>query len=89
MIRRLYNWALQFAGHPQAVYIMAFIAFIEASVFMIPPYPLQIAISMQNTRRSLWLAAINTASSVMGGFVGYLIGFLFWEASKGFFFNPI
>ena len=56
MIRRLYNWALQFAGHPQAIYIMAFIAFIEASFFMIPPYPLQIAISIQNNFLTFYFA---------------------------------
>jgi len=87
MIRRLYNWALQFAGHPYAMYILAFAAFIEASVFIIPPYPLQIAISIQNTRRSLWIAAVATASSVMGGFVGYAIGFWFWNATQGFFYK--
>jgi len=85
----MYNWALRFAAHPQAIYIMAFIAFIEASFFMIPPYPLQIAISIQNTKRSLWIAAINTAASVAGGFLGYAIGFLFWEATQDFFFKYI
>lgn len=89
MIRKLYDWALKYAGHPKAIYIMGFIAFIEASVFMIPPYPLQIAISIRDTSKSLWLAAINTACSVAGGFVGYLIGFLFWEATQGFFFKYI
>lgn len=89
MIRKLYDWALRYAGHPKAVYIMAFIAFIEASFFMIPPYPLQIAISIRNTKRSLWLAGINTVSSVAGGFLGYAIGFLFWEATQGFFYKYI
>src|SRR5687768_3318595 len=89
MIRKLYNWALKYAGHKYAIYIMAFIAFIEASFFMIPPYPLQIAISIKNTKRSLWIAGINTAASVAGGFLGYAIGFLFWEATQGFFFKYV
>ncbi len=56
---------------------------------MIPPYPLQIAISIQNTKRSLWIAFLNTIASVAGGLLGYAIGYFFWDWSQSFFFRYI
>lgn len=88
-MRKIYNWVLQFASHPQAIKFMMFFTFIEASFFMIPPYPLQIAISMQNTKRSLWIAFLNTIASVAGGLLGYAIGYFFWQWSQEFFFRYI
>ncbi len=88
-MRKIYNWVLQFASHPQAIKFMMFFTFIEASFFMIPPYPLQIAISIQNTKRSLWIAFLNTIASVAGGLLGYAIGYFFWEWSQEFFFRYI
>lgn len=86
-MRRLYNWVLHFASHRHALKFMMFFTFIEASFFMIPPYPLQIAISLQNTKRSLWIAFLNTIASVAGGLLGYAIGHFFWEWSQEFFFK--
>lgn len=88
-MRKIYNWVLQFAAHPHAIKFMMFFTFIEASFFMIPPYPLQIAISIQNTKRSLWIAFLNTIASVAGGLLGYAIGYFFWEWSHEFFFRYI
>lgn len=36
MIRALYNWTMSLAEHPKAVYALAAIAFIEASIFQFP-----------------------------------------------------
>jgi membrane protein YqaA with SNARE-associated domain len=88
-MRKLYNWILNFASHPQAIKFMMFFTFIEASFFVIPPYPLQIAISIQNTKRALWIAFLNTIASVAGGLLGYAIGYFFWEWSQDFFFKFI
>lgn len=88
-MRKMYNWVLNFASHPEAIKFMMFFTFIEASFFMIPPYPLQIAISIQNHRRSLWIAFLNTVASVAGGLLGYAIGYFFWEWSQEFFFKYI
>ena len=89
VLRKIYRWVLEFASHPQAIKFMMFFTFIEASFFMIPPYPLQIAISIQNTKRSLWIALLNTIASVSGGLLGYAIGYYFWEVSQPFFFKYI
>lgn len=88
-MRKIYNWILHFASHRHAIKFMMFFTFIEASFFMIPPYPLQIAISLKNTKRSLWIGFLNTVSSVAGGLLGYAIGFFFWEWSHDFFFRYI
>jgi membrane protein YqaA with SNARE-associated domain len=37
MIRRLYDWTLSLARSPHALWALAAVAFIESSVFPIPP----------------------------------------------------
>ena len=36
MLRRLYDWTLSLAARKSAEYWLAFIAFIESSVFLVP-----------------------------------------------------
>ena len=36
MIRRIYDWTMARASHPHAMWYLAAVAFIEASVFPIP-----------------------------------------------------
>ena len=43
MLRNLYDWTLALAAHPRALWALAFIAFIEAIFFPIPPDVLMIA----------------------------------------------
>jgi hypothetical protein len=38
-----YDWTLSLAAHPRALWALAFVAFIESSVFPIPPDVLMIA----------------------------------------------
>ena len=37
MIQRLYDWTLNLAEHRHALWVLAFVSFIESSVFPIPP----------------------------------------------------
>ena len=37
MLRRLYDWTLDLAARPYAMWAIALIAFVESSVFPIPP----------------------------------------------------
>lgn len=66
------------ARHPKADGWLAFISFIESSVFPIPPDLMVIPMVQANHRR-WWKIALNaTIFSVLGGIFGYILGlFLF------------
>ncbi len=50
------------------------LAFIESSVFPVPPDILLIALSLANTSLALYYATIATIGSVLGGVAGYYLG---------------
>lgn len=79
MLRRLYDWTLSLAAHPRAIWALAFIAFIEASVFPIPPDVLLIAMVIATPGRAFWFATVATLASVAGGLAGYAIGSLAFD----------
>lgn len=80
MIRRLYDWTLSLAGHRHAIWALAFVAFIESSVFPIPPDVLMIAMIVARPSRAFVIAAVATLASVAGGVLGYWIGYAAFDA---------
>lgn len=74
MIRRLYDWTLSLANSPYALWALAFVAFIESSVFPIPPDLLMIPMIIAAPRRAFLIAGVATVASVLGGILGYAIG---------------
>ncbi len=79
MLRSLYDWTMSLAAHPRALWALAIIAFIESSVFPIPPDVLMIPMIIAMPRRAFTIAGVATAASVLGGLLGYAIGALAWE----------
>jgi len=75
MIRKLYDWTLSLARHPHALWALAFVAFIESSVFPIPPDVLMIAMIVARPSRAFVIAGVATVASVAGGLAGYAIGY--------------
>ena len=86
MVRRLYHWVLSWAHTPYGTPALFVLAFMESSFFPIPPDVLQIALSAEKPKRAFWYAGVTLVGSVLGALFGYLIGHLFWEATKSFFF---
>ena len=76
-MRRLYDWVLSWAESPYGSWALFFLAFAESSFFPIPPDVLLIALAVGVHKKAFRFAAICTAGSVMGGMVGYLIGWQF------------
>ncbi len=74
MIRALYDWTIRLAEHPRALWALAFVAFIESSVFPIPPDILMIPMIIAAPRRAFVIAGVATVFSVLGGLFGYWIG---------------
>lgn len=79
MIRRLYDWTLRMAHHPRALWVLAFVAFVESSVFPIPPDILMIPMILARPRRAFLIAGVCTVASVAGGALGYAIGHFFYD----------
>ena len=80
MIRRLYDWTIQMADHPRAIWVLAAVAFIESSVFPIPPDVLMIPLILATPHRAFLIAGIAMVSSVAGGMAGYAIGAFAFES---------
>lgn len=83
MLRRLYDWTMAQAVTPHAMWTLAAVAFIESSVFPIPPDVLIIPMVLAARSRAWRIAAVCTVASVIGGFFGYAIGlFLFEQVAR-------
>lgn len=67
------------ADHPKALWVLALIAFVEASVFPIPPDVLVIPMILARPNRAWLIATVALIASVLGGLLGYAIGALFYE----------
>ena len=77
MLRRLYSWVLQWAETAYGTWALFILAFCESSFFPIPPDILLIALAVAIPKRSLYYALVCSAGSVLGGCLGYLIGWQF------------
>lgn len=80
-LRRIYDWTIRSANTPKAVWTVILISFAESSFFPLPPDLMLIPMILANRAKAWWLALICTISSVMGGLVGYAIGFYLFETA--------
>ena len=80
MLRRLYDWTISLAEHPRALWALAIVAFVESSVFPIPPDLLMIPMIIATPRRAFLIAGVAMAASVLGGMLGYYIGWGLFES---------
>ena len=74
MLRALYDWTMAQATHPRALWILAFVAFVESSVFPIPPDVLIIPMILARPKQAWLIALVALVASVAGGIFGYVIG---------------
>lgn len=79
MLKRLYDWILSLAERPDAIWWLAFISFIESSVFPITPLVMLIPMVLARPDRAWVIAGVCTAASVAGGVLGWFIGYGFYE----------
>lgn len=80
MLRRLYDWTMAKAADPRAEWWLAGFAFVEASFFPIPPHPLLGLMCLAEPRKAIRFAVIATLASVLGGLLGYAIGYGLYES---------
>ncbi|MET0220696.1 MAG: YqaA family protein [Tardiphaga sp.] len=80
MIRRIYNWCIDAAHKPYALWILGIVSFAESSFFPVPPDVMLIPMSLARPQKAWLYAAVCTVTSVAGGVVGYLIGALLYDS---------
>ena len=80
MLRSLYDWTLNLAAHRHAGIALFIIAFIESSIFPIPPDVLLIPMIVAAPTRAWRFALICLVGSVLGGIAGYGIGYFLFES---------
>ena len=79
MLHRLYERILRLAASRYAPLWLAAIAFAESSFFPIPPDALLIPMALARPDRAIRYALICTVGSVVGGMLGYLIGYALFD----------
>ena len=79
MLRRLYDRVLALSASPRAPIWLAIVSFAESSFFPIPPDALLIPMIIARPRQAFRLAAICTVASVLGGLLGYYIGYALYD----------
>ncbi len=79
MLQSLYQRVLALAARPHAPWWLAAVAFAESSFFPIPPDVLLVPMALARPERAWRLALICTVASVLGGALGYLIGYALFD----------
>jgi len=80
LLRRLYDWTIRMAGHPQALKVLAAVSFSESSFLPIIPEILLIPMVLERRDRAWRIATVCTIASVLGGALGYVIGYYLFAA---------
>jgi membrane protein YqaA with SNARE-associated domain len=75
MLRRLYDWTMTLAASRHAGLALFAIAFAESSFFPIPPDTMLAPMVLARPANAWRYAAICTAGSIIGGMLGYAIGY--------------
>jgi membrane protein YqaA with SNARE-associated domain len=75
MLKRLYAWALRLASSRHAGVALFLVAFGESFILPVPPDALLAPMVLARPERAWRNTAICVAGSVLGGMVGYYIGF--------------
>ena len=79
-LKKTYNWTLEKAQHKNAKWYLSLISFAESSFFPIPPDILLIPMALASKANALFYAFICTLFSVLGGILGYAIGYFFYNS---------
>ena len=80
ILRKLYDWTIEKSKSPKAVWFLSLVSFTESSIFPIPPDIILIPMIIAKRINAFFYALVCTISSVIGGVIGYCIGFFFFNS---------
>ncbi len=75
MLRSLYDWTMRLSATPRAAYALGAVSFAESSFFPIPPDVMLAPMILARPQKAYFYAAVCTVASVLGGILGYAIGY--------------
>ncbi|MCA1766511.1 MAG: hypothetical protein LC633_09775, partial [Desulfobulbaceae bacterium] len=78
-LHRLYEWIREWLQTPYGVWVLFLVAVAESSFFPIPPDVFLMALCISSPQKSFRYAGICAVGSVLGGMVGYGLGFWFMD----------
>ena len=81
MFQTLYKKCLNLAAHKSSNFYLGLVSFIESSFFPIPPDVMIIPMVIAKKNEFIKIFLIASIFSVLGGILGYLIGYLFFDLS--------
>jgi len=79
MLQRAYDWCIDAAYKPYAMWLMGLVSFLESSFFPIPPDTMLIPMSLARPEKAWSYATLCTVTSVAGGVLGWVIGAYLYE----------
>ena len=75
MLRKLYDRVFELARSRHATRALAVVSFAESSIFPIPPDVMLAPMILARPQKAYFYAAVCTVASVLGGILGYAIGY--------------
>ncbi|MBR1601446.1 MAG: DedA family protein [Alphaproteobacteria bacterium] len=79
LVRKIYNSVIHLSANKHALAWLFLVSFIESSFFPIPPDIMLIPMILATPKKAWKIAGICTIASVIGAYLGYIIGFYFFE----------
>lgn len=75
----LYQWTLRWAEHKLAPRMLAALTFAESIIFPIPPDVMLAPMVLAKPEKAWNFATLTTVASILGGAVGYALGYFMFE----------
>jgi membrane protein YqaA with SNARE-associated domain len=79
ILRRIYDSCLHWMGKPGGIWVLFWVAVVESSVFPIPPDVFLMGLAIAVPAKAFRFALVCTVGSVLGGMLGYGLGYFFME----------
>lgn len=79
LVRKIYDSVIHLSSSKHALAWLFVISFVESSFFPIPPDIMLIPMILATPKKAWKIAGICTLASVIGAYLGYVIGFYFFE----------
>lgn len=80
MFQKLFDRAILWSKHPQALKFLFALSFAESSFFPVPPDVMLAPMALAQPKKAFRFALWTTLASVLGGIFGYAIGFFLFDS---------
>lgn len=78
-VRKIYDYIINLSSNKHALWWLFAISFIESSFFPIPPDIMLIPMILATPKQAWKIAGVCTIASVIGAYLGYVIGIFFFD----------